>query len=131
MGLEEIKTNDRVTPADVEARTPGLQHDTDLPPARERMGPVGRALFSAATIIPGLIGIVIPLGVLLGFGISDAADVGPGADEDTTIALWMQACAGISAVAAGVLIWRGGIIPVAIAALVAVVCGILGFVVLT
>ena len=130
MGLEEIKTHDRVTTADVEARTPGLQHDSDLPPARERMGPIGRAFFSAATIIPGLIGIAIPLGLLSGFAIADGADVAPGASEETTIALWMQACAGISAVIAGVLIWRGGLIPVLVATIAAVAFGVLGFVIL-
>ena len=130
MGLEQIKTNDRVTPADAEARTPGLQHDTDLPPARERMGPVGRALFSAATIIPGLIGIAIPLGVLSGFAIGDAADTSSGAAPDTTVALWMQVCAGISMVVAGVLIWRGTLIGTAVAGAIAVLFGVLGFAIL-
>ena len=131
MGLEEIRTyDDKVTPADVEARTPGLQHDTDLPPARERMGMMGRAFFSAAAIIPGLVGIVFPLGLLTGFAVGDAADVTNGATADTTLALWMQVCAGISIVVAGWFIWVGRMIPVAVSALIAILFGVLGWAVL-
>lgn len=130
MPLEDIKTYDKVTEADVEARTPGLRHDTDVPRASTEFGPIGRAFFSAATILPGLVGIAIPLGLLAGFAIGDEADVGPGASEDTTIALWLQASAGISLVIAGVLIWWGRLMPVLIATAIGVICGVLGFLIL-
>ena len=131
MALEPVETYDnRITEADREARTPGLQHDTDLPPARERMGMMGRILLSTAAVIPGLVGVVFPLGILLGFAGADAADVGPGASEETTLALWMQACAGISIVVAGWFIWVGRMVPVAVSAVIALLFGILGWAVL-
>ena len=128
MGLEQIKTSDPVTPADAEARTPGVQHDTDLPRASDRMGPVGRALFSAATILPGAAMVAISSGLLTGGAIADGADVSAGPDEDTTAALICQISSGIAWIITGVLIWWGGLLRPAIAAGVAIVLGILGYV---
>lgn len=129
MAVEEIRTDDPVTAADVEARTPGVQHDTELPRASDRMGPLGRAFFSAATIIPGLVMIFMYGGLLIGGGVADAADVSAGPSDDTTAALILKICSGFSWVAAGVLIWWGGIVRPAIAAGVAVLFAVLGFLV--
>ena len=115
--------------ADVEAQTPGLVHDTELPRASERMGPIGRLLFSAATILPGAMMIALYSGLITGGAVADGADVSTGPDADTTAALVCKVSSGVAWVICGVLIWWGGIVRPAIAAGVALILALLGWVI--
>lgn len=126
--VTEVTASGEVTTADVEARSRGLVHDSEMPDATEEMGPIGRSILGSLTALGGLLGTVWPLGLLLGFSVGEAAGQGPGASADTTAGLWMQVCAGISFIIAGWLMFaRGRLIPVAIAAAVGLAFGVVGY----
>ena len=115
-------THGEVTVADAEARTPGLQHDTDLPRASERTSPIVRGLLAALAVGLGVAAIGWGIGAL---GLTAAAD-----DENDAAAAGMTILGGVFFLVSGVMIWRDSLLWTAVAAALGVTCGVVSTVVM-
>ena len=113
---DSLPVHGETTPADVEAHTPGLLHNSETPRASEETNPIVRSLLAALAVGLGFAAICWGIG---GMFFTDAAN-----DSNDFIAASWTLGGGVCFFLAGIFIWRDSLPLTGLFAVGGLICGL-------